>query len=119
MRQHHTARLPFGKFSGQRITEVESWYLTWLVEQPWLRTRYGLLRRAILDELERRDDDQTADAPEGAGDCIVIPRPRFNQWFRKLTARFHPDVRGGSHDAMQALNVARDELVALADGGRS
>jgi hypothetical protein len=32
--------------------------------------------------------------------------------FHKLAEQFHPDKEGGSHEAMQRLNAARDDLKA-------
>lgn len=37
-----------------------------------------------------------------------VTRKMVELAYRKLAARRHPDVPGGSHEAMQELNAARD-----------
>jgi curved DNA-binding protein CbpA len=37
----------------------------------------------------------------------------IRQWYRGLVLDFHPD-RGGSHEAMQAINEAHERLRKLA-----
>ena len=51
--------------------------------------------RARLDDDEYDDNRLTAEI--------------IRSWFRELSLRFHPD-RGGSHDAMKALNEAHSRL---------
>ena len=38
-----------------------------------------------------------------------------NQWYRTMAVRFHPD-KGGSHEAMKAVNAGRELLLQLAGG---
>jgi curved DNA-binding protein CbpA len=37
----------------------------------------------------------------------------IGRWYREMSLRFHPD-RGGSDEAMQAINHAHDRLKELA-----
>jgi hypothetical protein len=49
-----------------------------------------------------------------------VTREEIDRAFKARAREAHPDVDGGSHDAMASLSVARDEaLAALADGGSS
>lgn len=108
-------RMPFGKHKGKSLGSIDVGYLAWLANESEIRRKHPKLIRAVEAVLS---GDVTVDPVRD--DCIVIPRSRFNSWFRKLTARFHPDVRHDGGAAMTALNTARDELVTLAlSGGAS
>jgi hypothetical protein len=99
-------RFEFGKFRGHRISDVPSWYLSWCHEH--LQQLDWRMRDAIRLELQRRSyaaEEQQPDATQ------LAPRVReiVRNWYRDLARQFHPDA-GGSHEKMQALNIAHDEL---------
>ena len=114
----------FGKHRGQRVADVASGYLTWVVCEC-LRIRPGLLH-AVVGELRRRDEDvdallrERADAERhrrerATQDAAPRPadiRPIIDKWYRQLVLDFHPD-RGGSTEAMQVINEARERLLAM------
>lgn len=101
-------RMPWGKYQGRLLAEIPLSYLTWLIEecdlQPALRSAICAALRDRLLPLVGAGADQTPAGPE------LLAR-----WFRPLAARWHPD-KGGTHEAMQAINEARDELARLLNG---
>lgn len=46
-----------------------------------------------------------------------ITRPEIDTRYRHLAQQFHPDLQGGSHEAMAMLNVARDEALEEVGNG--
>ena len=104
--------MPFGIFKGRSITEIESWYLSWLIDQDWMQQRFALLLRTIRAELAAREDDQTHDHRDG--DMVVIPRVEFVRVFRRFAAKYHPDRETGNSAAMVAINTLRDDLLEVA-----
>jgi uncharacterized protein (DUF3820 family) len=50
-------RLPFGKFKGEHIEDVDLGYLKWLEEQEWLQPS---TRVNLQHEIERREGDVTS-----------------------------------------------------------
>jgi hypothetical protein len=102
--------MPFGRYKGQAIADLPDDYLEWLATidlLPWLED----LVLAELDERHRREwarRREPGTAPRPAVDWDTVIR----QWHREMVMRFHPD-RGGSHEAMTALNVAYERLQEL------
>lgn len=93
--------MPFGKHRGRPIEDIPTAYLKWLLTIEL----YDVLRNAVEEELELRREgfDRRRQQPP--------PPPTVDvaAWYRRLSMRFHPD-RGGSKDAMQAINAARELL---------
>ena len=114
----------FGKHKGKAVKSVPTGYLCWIVCEC-LRIRPGLLL-AVVGELRRRDEDvdallrERADAERhrrerATQDAAPRPadiRPIIDKWYRQLVLDFHPD-RGGSTEAMQVINEARERLLAM------
>src|SRR5262245_24462951 len=96
-------RMPFGKYRGWPLEEVPDGYLAWVLDHcsnagPTLRT--AIRQRLGLEPAPFR-------APGGQD------WPRVLQtWYHHLALDFHPD-RGGSTEAMQAVNEAYDRLLAV------
>jgi hypothetical protein len=106
-------------------------YLAWLIDACDLRPR---LRGAVLAELGRRGAGGGASGYDAGyqhgyrdgydagrlGGTGTAGAPDWQQvlkrWWGPLVLKHHPD-RGGDTAAMQALNDARDRLVALLRGG--
>jgi hypothetical protein len=103
--------MPFGKYQGRELDDVPQDYLLWVLENCKKINPY--LRRAILDELgiEESRPASGPQPPDGAGgspggkELADIVRG----WFRQLCLDYHPD-RGGSHEAMVAINEAHGRL---------
>jgi hypothetical protein len=97
----------FGKHRGRAVSEVPTFYLRWCIAEceslePWLR-------QAIEEELERRRCQfQTGKPPPPQIDWRAV----LTTWHRDLVKRWHPD-RGGSHEAMVAVNDAVERLRTL------
>jgi hypothetical protein len=100
-------RLHFGKYKGYALEDVPFDYLAWCDRE--LRDLDPWLRRAIAAELERRTGAASNSGTDGS---LANVEAVLGQWYRELSLRFHPD-RGGSHEAMKAINYARDRLLEL------
>jgi|SRR6516162_9625581 hypothetical protein len=102
------AQMPWGKHKGRPLEEIPVDYLGWLLDEaenmkPWLR-------EAVRQEFERR-----LAGPAGSGNGLPANLPDIvRTWYRKLTLDYHPD-RGGSNEAMKALNDAHDRLKKALD----
>jgi hypothetical protein len=111
--------MPFGQHKGKRLPDIPAAYLSWLLTidlQPWLQ-------RAVERELAYREREDAERPREQArrrrGRCETKAPPPVDwdgllrSWYREMSLRFHPD-RGGSTEAMQAINHAYDRLRELA-----
>jgi hypothetical protein len=99
-------RMPFGKHRGEALADVPTSYLDWLTTinlELWLR-------RAVEAELRRRDWCEGPRADGGPAPPVLSWERIVKRWFAKPSMRYHPD-RGGSQEAMEAVNTAREELV--------
>jgi hypothetical protein len=93
-------QMPFGKYRGWELDEIPEGYLIWVLDN--CRNIAPTLRRLIQRRLGLLDEPrQATPAPDWQG--------AVQQWYRQLTLDFHPD-RGGSTEAMQAINEAYDRL---------
>jgi Putative quorum-sensing-regulated virulence factor len=96
-------RMPFGKYKGSRLEDVPLEYISWLIDQDFLRDP---LRSAVEEEYDRRTNPEDDDEDPGP---IPIPvnlnlvEELLNVGFRVLSKKYHPDL-GGSHQAMTELN---------------
>lgn len=96
-------RMPFGKHRGRPLSEIPADYLRWVLDNcdnitPRLRAEITRLL------------NPAAEPPAGSLTTSVC-----NQWYRTMAVRFHPD-KGGSHEAMKAVNAGRELLLQLAGG---
>jgi hypothetical protein len=105
-------RMPFGKHQGERLTEVPSAYLEWVLAN--LTSIRPGLRWAIQQELRWRDgvDEQEEDEEEEPVPLPALVTPILRDWWHSLVRDYHPD-RGGSVEVMQALNEAHRRLVEM------
>lgn len=102
-------RMPFGKHKGELLEDVPTDYLRWVL-RTCTRLAFGL-RLAIHQELAARPPEQSytqAGSPTRPGMPVDWPDV-LRRWHRQLCLDFHPD-RGGSTEAMQAINAAYDRL---------
>jgi hypothetical protein len=104
--------MPFGKHKGQRIEDIPTSYLAWLLNECDLER---WLEHAVTEEMERRREareerraQQQADYPPPADLAGLIARCH-----RELTMAHHPD-RGGDVDVMKGVNLTIDRLKQLA-----
>jgi hypothetical protein len=103
------------RYPGGWLAEHRRWYVepgAW----PYVRRR---LEESGYTLVEDGDEDADEEDDDGAA-AKPTPRPLawepvVQTWYRRMALRFHPD-RGGSHEAMLAINVAHDELRRLFDG---
>ena len=111
--------MPFGKHQGKHLQDVPLNYLLWCLAEigPGLN-KYGLnLQAAIYQEAKRRSerdapDDEDMDQLSRESNLPARLEPLIDRWYRGLVMTFHPD-RGGSHEAMKAINEANDRLRQL------
>ncbi len=47
----------------------------------------------------------------GLDEAVTPNRGELDRLYRQMAQQFHPDLQGGSHDAMAMLNAARDEAL--------
>lgn len=94
--------MPFGKYKGMKIRDLPDGYLQWLGTLPNLD---ACLRAAIGHERERRRLYTQEDLPL-APTLMLAPalRPVAEEFIsaglRAMARRYHPDIRGGSHESM-------------------
>jgi hypothetical protein len=98
--------MPFGKFRGQRVCDLPSDYLQWVLGNcanmnPGLRldVRAELLGRGYLDPAE--------EVSAAAGPALTVGL--LKRWHREMVLKYHPD-RGGSNEAMAAINDGHKRL---------
>jgi hypothetical protein len=90
--------MPFGRHKGQRLEHIPDSYLLWLLDD--CKDLSPTLRRAVLAQLGL-DEEPHPDWPE-----------LLRQWQRQMSLDYHPD-RGGSVEAMQAVNDGYERLLEL------
>jgi hypothetical protein len=95
-------KMPFGKFKGVLVADLDDNYLKWLHDSIELREP---LRSAIREELRRREE--TTGRP-GEPD-LKLARTVIDTGYKALALRHHPD-RGGDLRVMQTLNTTVDWL---------
>src|SRR5262249_34051147 len=115
-------KMPFGKYKGKRINKLPTDYLVWCRDKCDNLT--DELRAAVEEELADRTDATREGDEERAAEAEVVARaPKVSplgqtlagdvrMLFRNLALKYHPD-RGGSHEAMRALNEFHDQLQEL------
>jgi len=47
----------------------------------------------------------------GLDEAVTPNRGELDRLYRQMAQQFHPDLQGGSHEAMAMLNTARDEAL--------
>lgn len=111
--------MPFGKHKGARLEDVPDDYLRWLLRNCDLGP---IIRKAIEAELgiEGGADDEPRQAwtpPPGppANNLRATLDAEVQRLRRKYAATTHPD-RGGSSEAMQAINAFADDVLKAIAG---
>jgi Putative quorum-sensing-regulated virulence factor len=103
-------RMRFGKYKGRRLEDIPADYLQWVLDNAHPD---GMLRRAIQERLSRLPPD----LPRGESPYLrrflmkksieesfrEKIRQALKAAYREMALRHHPD-RGGSHEAMIAVN---------------
>jgi hypothetical protein len=110
-------KMPFGKYKGKRLTKLPTDYLVWCRDKCDSLTE--AMRAAIEEELADRTDAPASDEAGETTAAAELPKvPKVSplgqtlagdvrMLFRNLALKYHPD-RGGSHEAMRALNEFHD-----------
>ncbi|MEO2047198.1 MAG: hypothetical protein ABGX16_11570 [Pirellulales bacterium] len=100
--------ITFGKHKGKFLEDIPDSYLLWCLGNiPDLQPT---LRQAIRQRLS------VEDVPRFQSTDLSVVRV-LESWYRQLAREFHPDLRG-SHDAMLAVNRARDLLVEMTEAAQ-
>ena len=90
-------KMPFGKFKGYEVEEIELQYLLWLEGHVPLR---GPIRVAVAQEIEFRRGLEVA----------VPDQDKVKRIYHELSFKWHPDRIGGNTQAMQAINEFYQQL---------
>jgi hypothetical protein len=99
-----TYTMPFGRYRGHRLDELDGSYLAWLYTLDDLREP---LRGRVREEFYRR---RRSDALVGYGRPPERTRELIEAGFKVLARTHHPDV-GGSDAAMMETLSARVWLI--------
>jgi hypothetical protein len=101
--------MPFGKYRGQPIDAIPPSYLRWVLRE--VRNLAPALRREIEQVLAEVDGYRPGPSqPPPSPPPPPVPWDGIlRNWYRGLALDYHPD-RGGSVEAMQAINEAHDRL---------
>src|SRR5262245_11283494 len=107
--------LPFGRYRGERLEDVPSGYLVWLLEEATLRSL--ALRAAIREELAERLEIEprvvtVAMPARPPAELRPVLRDLARVGFRQLALDRHPD-HGGTNQAMRNVLAAREWLAPL------
>jgi hypothetical protein len=89
---------------------VDTGYLRWVLRS--CENAPPRLRQAIWEELDRRRDEAEAEAERRREEPELAAahfKDILDGWYRGLVLKYHPD-RGGSHEAMVAINDAHERL---------
>lgn len=99
-------RMPFGKYQGKMLDQIPISYLKWVLREC-ADISWGL-RREIRELVEAAEQDAHSEPATSEGLLVawdeVVPT-----WYREMALKFHPD-RGGSTEAMKAINFAHERL---------
>lgn len=97
--QYH--KMPFGKYAGTAVNDLPDTYLVYAIRTFSLPDE---LRNSLAFELlDRIGFDHSFN--------IVECEKRYASIRKKLAVKYHPD-KGGSNEAMQAVNEFYDELTS-------
>lgn len=98
--------MPFGKYRDCDIRNVPRDYLLWVLDNVDIRSE------TLKGEIRARLGLDTDYYEKVGGDPQPDPKKIIREWYRTLVMKYHPD-RGGSHDAMVAINDAVELLKEL------
>ena len=110
-------RMPFGRFKGQDLEDIEDGYLLWCLTNiqdmnPFLRE--AIRARLGLDGNGNRKKAENRPPPPPPPPSGMLSKAdldsKVKQWFRSVAMDYHPDRRRGNSEAMTALNDAHDRL---------
>ena len=93
--------MPFGKYRGWAVEEIETQYLIWLSTHIELR---GPLRVAVSEALAGHAETHP-----------VSTESDIKKIYRQLSLKYHPD-RGGNTIAQQAINEFYSSLMEISYG---
>ena len=106
--------MPFGKHRGMPLNRVPPDYLVWVLDNVDLTNRPTLEEEIRIQLGLESAYRRPGPGPEpGVNGKALELEPVLKTWLRSLAMDFHPDRRGGSHEAMTAINEAHDRLRKL------
>lgn len=120
--------LPFGKYRGERISEVPIDYLRWCLRKCEILDDYPGLRGAISDEVtrrvncgqdkqerherrEKREREEQNERTEPALNGQV--KLQVKSWYREMARKYHPDRTLDDGSSMKVVNDCYERLLEL------
>jgi hypothetical protein len=104
--------LPFGKFKGRDLRDVDGNYLDWLSS---IELRPALAKAVAAERFRRIMADSASERFALSAEQRSVAKEIIESGRRSLAARHHPD-RGGSLATMQNVNVVSDVLLKQIGG---
>jgi hypothetical protein len=98
---HQKVRMPFGRWRGVELSDLQDDYLLWLSDWPELKEP---LKTHICEELRNRDLIRS-NVELVKLDSTLVQSVRCD-----LARKYHPDI-GGGDDVMRGINVAIDTIL--------
>jgi hypothetical protein len=103
--------MPFGKYRGQRLSEIPDSYLEWVLYEADFAKPY--LKNAIREELERRADTPGETRHNAEEASLPVMRSVIKSWYREMALKYHPDRTLDNGAAMKAINHGYERLQEL------
>jgi hypothetical protein len=103
-------KMPFGKHKNQELADVPESYLRWALRDAEIIKSDPILREAIRLRLGLPPEAKAEHDPDAAGKIARTVREAVRDVYREASMQWHPDLRGGSNDAMIAVNAMHERL---------
>jgi hypothetical protein len=100
--------MPFGKHRGSPVAEVPVPCPRWVLKNDDMSLYPGL--RPAIRAILAINTPGLPNATKSADCYITWVKQQVNQCYREVALLYHPDRRGGSTEAMVAINATFERL---------